>query len=323
MDFQLLIPSAAIALLVVCAAIGILLFIKGQANRRLKDRLQDVILLEDDDTKGKSVILRDMDLSTIPLFNHFLQNAKWAHRLDTLLVQGDINLRLGSFILIMLIIAVLGIIAGYHFTDHILISLGIGLFLGWIPLVYAKQKKLKRVRKFEMQFPDALDMLTNALRAGMALTGAVQVVAEESPDPVAREFGILLEENRLGLDMKEALRKLGGRIDSAELRLFVTAVILQRETGGNLAEILEGTAAVIRDRFRILGDVRSMTAQAKLSGMILVVLPIVMAMIIMTIAPDYLKGLVADPIGRYLIMSAVLLQVTGYFIMRRIVNIKV
>lgn len=323
MDFQLLIPSVAIALLVICAAVGFLFLIKGQANKRIKDRLQDVILLQEDDDQAKSVILRDMDLSSIPLFNYMLQNAKWAHRLDTLLVQGDIRMKLGSFILMMVLLALIGIIAANYFIGNLLISAPIGLFIGYIPLIYARQKKVKRVRKFEQQFPDALDMLTNALRAGMALSGAIQVVAEESPDPVAREFGILLEENRLGLDMKEALRKLGGRVDSQELRLFVTAVILQRETGGNLAEILEGTAAVIRDRFRILGDVRSMTAQARLSGFVLVVLPIIMAMIIMGIAPDYLKGLVADPIGRYLIVTAVLLQVTGYLIMRRIVNIKV
>lgn len=323
MDFQLIIPSAAIALLIICAAIGLLFFIKGQANKRIKDRLQDVVLANDEDSEVKSVILRDMDLSSIPLFNNLLQNATWAHRLDTLLVQGGINMRLGSFILLMLVVAVIGIAIAYHFSGMLLLSIPLGFCAGWIPLIYAKQKKVKRVRKFEEQFPDALDMLTNALRAGMALSGAIQVVAEESPDPVAREFGILLEENRLGLDMKEALRKLGGRVDSAELRLFVTAVILQRETGGNLAEILEGTAAVIRDRFRILGDVRSMTAQARLSGLILVVMPLILAVIIMGIAPDYLRGLVADPIGRYLIVTAILLQVTGYLIMRRIVNIKV
>jgi tight adherence protein B len=166
-------------------------------------------------------------------------------------------------------------------------------------------------------------MLTGALRAGLALTGAIQVVAEESPDPVAQEFRVLFEENRLGLDMKDALKKLAGRVDSKELHLFVTAVILQRETGGNLAEILEQAAYVIRDRFRILGDVRTMTAQARMSGFVLFVLPIVMAGITLVVAPEYLKGLVADPAGKYLIMMAVALQIIGFFIMRRIVNIKV
>jgi len=149
------------------------------------------------------------------------------------------------------------------------------------------------------------------------------VVADESPDPVAREFGIVFEENRLGLDMKEALRKLGERVASAELNLFVTAVIMHRETGGNLAEILEGTAAVIRDRFRILGDVRALTAQSRLSGIILTILPLVIAVLVMLVSPSYLTEFYADPIGRALIFTAIIMQMVGFIAMRRIVNIKV
>ena len=122
---------------------------------------------------------------------------------------------------------------------------------------------------------------------------------------------------------REALNKFAARVDSSELHLFVTAVILQRETGGNLAEILERTAAIIRDRFRILGDVRTLTSQARMSGFILTILPLAMAGIIMFVAPDYLKGLLADPIGRYLAVTAVVLQIIGFLIMRKIVNIKV
>jgi tight adherence protein B len=202
-------------------------------------------------------------------------------------------------------------------------ALPIGAFMASLPVMVARHKKAKRIREFERQFPDALDMLTNALRAGMALTAAIQVVAEESPNPVGAEFAILFEENRLGLDLKEALKKLSERVDSAELHLFVTAVIIQRETGGNLAEILQGTAAVIRDRFRILGDVRSMTAQGRLSGLILSGLPLAMAGLIIVMAPEYLKGLLDDPVGPYIIAAAATMQVVGFLIMRRIVDIKV
>ena len=135
--------------------------------------------------------------------------------------------------------------------------------------------------------------------------------ADESPDPVGREFAILTEETRLGLDMKEALKKLAGRVDNAELHLFTTAVILQRETGGNLPEILENTSTIIRDRFRILGDVRSMTAHARLSGFILTVLPLAMAVIILFVAPDYLRGMWNDPLGPLLVMSAAAMQIVG------------
>lgn len=306
-----------------CAA-GVFFIVREQSKKRVRDRLNDVIMNgHGGDTRLASVILRDMDLSTVPFLNALLKNAAWAQKLDTLLVQAGVKIRLGTFFLIMVFCALLGALLLIYAFGQPIFAAPAAVLTGIIPLLWVRQKKYKRIRQFEKQFPDALDMLTNALRAGMALTGAVQVVADESPDPVAGEFAILFEENRLGLDMKEALHKLATRVDSAELHLFVTAVIIQRETGGNLAEILQGTAAVIRDRFRILGDVRSMTAQARLSGMILTVLPIGLAAFILVVAPEYLKGLLEDQIGRYLIGMAVLLQITGYLIMRRIVNIKV
>lgn len=309
---------------VVLAAVGVVLIMKETAKTRVRERLNDVIIDGDDgDARITSVILRDMDLSAMPFLNVLLKNARWAQKIDTLLVQADLRIRLGTFLLIMLVLAIFATIAMIVVFDQPALSLPVGAIVGTIPLMYARHRKLKRVRQFEQEFPDALDVLTNALRAGLAFTGAIQVVSEELPDPVASEFAILFEEVRLGLDMKIALHKFAERIDSAELHLFVTAVIVQRETGGNLAEILQGTAAVIRDRFRILGDVRSLTAQARLSGLVLTLLPIGLAIFIFVVAPDYLKELREDPIGRYLIAMAVFLQVAGFLIMRRIVDIKV
>jgi tight adherence protein B len=324
MELKLLIPSVGISLTILLAAVGLLLIMREQSQRRVRDRLNDIIIAgEHEGTDPGRIIIRDMDLSSVPLLNHILKNAGWAWKLDRLLVQADVSMRLGTFILLMMVLAAFGMAFTTFILHQPLFAVPAGVVLGVIPLLVVRRKKRMRVLKFEQQFPDALDMLTNALRAGMALTGAIQVVADESPDPVAKEFQILFEENRLGLDMKEGLKKLGQRVDSAEVKLFVTATILQRETGGNLVEILEGTAAVIRDRFRILGDVRTLTAQAKLSGLILTILPIIMAGVILVVAPDYLKGLTEDPMGRYLIVMAVLLQITGYFIMKRIVDIKV
>ncbi len=324
MELKLLIPSIGVALTILLAAVGFLLIMKEQGQRRIRDRLNDVILAgEHEGADVSKIIIRDMDLSSVPLLNSLLQNAAWAWKLDKLLVQADVAMRLGTFMMLMVVVAAFGMSLCIFMLHQPLAAVPVGVLLGALPLMVIKSKKKKRILQFERQFPDALDMLTNALRAGMALNGAIQVVADESPDPVAKEFQILFEENRLGLDMKIALKKLGERVDSAEVRLFVTATILQRETGGNLVEILEGTAAVIRDRFRILGDVRTLTAQAKMSGMVLTFLPLVMAGVILVVAPDYLKGLAEDPLGRYLILMAILMQITGYFIMRRIVDIKV
>lgn len=323
MDAQLLVPSVGAFLAVMLFAMGMLYVARAQANRRIRDRLQDVVVLGDGNEGARTVILRDMELSSIPFLNDLLKNARWAQRLDNLLVQGDIPLRLGAFILLMGVLGAAGFLVMTTILHRPLIGLPVGLFAAALPLLYARHRKFKRIRKFEEQFPDSLDMLNRALRAGLALNGAIQIVADESPDVVAKEFRVLFEENRLGLDMKEALKKLAGRVDSTELRLFVTAVILQRETGGNLTEILERAAAIIRDRFRILGDIRTLTAQARLSGLILAVLPIVMAAAVYVLAPGYLKGLAVDPIGRALIVAAVSLQVIGFLIIRRIVNIRV
>jgi len=323
MQTQLLIPSIGAALAVVCFATGLLFVARAQANKRVRERLQDVILVGEGDSSARSVILRDMELSSVPFLNDLLKSARWAQKLDNLLVQGDIPMRLGAFLLLMAVMGGVGFIAMIVVVHRGLLALPVGLVAACLPLLYARQKKFKRIRKFEEQFPDALDMLNRALRAGLALNGAIQIVADESPDPVAKEFRVLFEENRLGLDMKEALKKLAGRVDSTELHLSVTAVILQRETGGNLAEILERTAVIIRDRFRILGDIRTLTAQARLSGFILTVLPIVMAAVIYVVAPEYLKGLVVDQVGRILIAAAVALQVIGFLVIRRIIDIKV
>jgi tight adherence protein B len=323
MESQLLVPSIGAFLAVVCFATGALFIARAQAARRIRNRLNDVILLGNADDGARTVILRDMELSSIPFLNDLLKNARWAQKLDNLLVQGDISMRLGSFIAVMAAIGVAGFLAMTVVFDRALLALPVAAVGAAAPIFYARQRKFQRIRKFEQQFPDSLDMLNRALRAGLALNGAIQIVADESPDPVGKEFRVLFEENRLGLDMKEALKKLAGRVDSIELRLFVTAVILQRETGGNLAEILERAAHIIRDRFRILGDIRTLTAQARLSGFILTVLPLVMAAMIYFVAPEYLKGLVIDPVGKFLIVAAVSLQIIGFLVIRRIINIKV
>jgi len=323
MNVQLLIPSIAVALVVICASAGVFLLVAGYLNNRVRERLHDVIAVDEGDDRAKSVILRDLNLSSVPFLNAIFSRARWARKLDNLLVQGDLPVRLGTFVALMLLLASLGFYVTGVLLHHPLLAVPVGVVFALLPLAYANNRKQKRIRSFERQFPDALDMLTNALRAGMSLSVAIQVVSEESPDPVGKEFAILSEEHRLGLDMKDALHKLAERVDSAELHLFVTAVIMHRQTGGNLAEILEGTADVIRDRFRILGDVRSMTAQARLSGAILAILPLVIAGVVLVVAPDYLRGLVEDPIGRNLVYAAIAMQFIGFFSMRRIVRIKV
>jgi tight adherence protein B len=321
-EMRLLVPSALIFFAVLIFVPGLVLMARAQANKKIRDRLHDVVNdRPEDDLSG--TILRDVEMSNIPFVNRMLQGANWARRLEVLLIQADIKMKTGPFVMTMLVSAAGVWLATDMLLKRPFVGAVLGVLAGTIPIYVVRYKKQKRTLSFEEQFPDALDMLTSALRAGLALTAAVQVVAEEAPDPVGKEFRVLFEENRLGLDMKHAVQMMSERVDSTEARLFATALILQRETGGNLAEVLEGTAAVIRDRFRILRDVRTMTAQARMSGGILMLLPMALALTIMVLAPEYLMGLVHDPAGKYLIPMALFLQLTGFLIMRRIVDIKV
>jgi tight adherence protein B len=323
MDIQLVILAAVVSAAVATGIGGVAVLSKAFGNRGTRKRLEDVSADEIIQDGVAQVILRDMDASSLPLLNWLVDRFPALRAIDALLVQADVSMRLAPFLGVMFLAGgVLGL-AAWNISGFWWAGLGAFAVGAVVPVFVLSHKKRRRVAAFEKQFADALDILTGALRAGLAFSGAIQVVAEETPEPVSREFSIVFEENRLGLDMKEALRKLADRIDCAELRMFVTAVILQRETGGNLAEILESTAHIIRERFRILGEVRAMTAQQRFSGLILTLLPLGMAALFTVMAPDYMRALITDPVGPYIIGGALAMQVIGYLIIRKIVDIKV
>ncbi|HEY7818217.1 MAG TPA: type II secretion system F family protein, partial [Vicinamibacteria bacterium] len=318
-----LIVLSAIGFLALALAFVGLYWVVGNAEkRRIRARLKSLSPLGVALDEAPSFVLEDKAFSAVPLLDALLSQLPLARRLHLLLVQGGTKMRLDAFLLLILGLGMGGVAVPVTlFGPKPLFLLGAALGAG--PIALAHRRKVQRIKHFERLFPDALDILTGALRAGMALSGAVQVVSEECSDPVAKEFTLLFEETRLGIAMDHALRNLADRVDSKELHLFVIAVLLQRETGGNLTEILEQTAEVIRDRLRILGDVRAMTGQARLSGMILSILPLALGAFIMATAPDYMDTMIEEPAGRMMLMTAAILQVVGFFIMRRIADIKV
>jgi len=319
-----LLLAFGVAFAVAAAVGGIVLLLRAGASRRTRQRLHEI---SSDPGTGKATSIGvpyegQLTASPAPI-EEFLARLPGIRQLKLLLAQGDLSMSLEKFLAVMLILAFFGGVIAVQMSGWAPSALIGAPGAGSIPVFVALRKKRQRLAAFEKNFADSLDILTAALRAGLAFSAAVQVVAEESPEPVCKEFSIVFEENRLGLDMREALRNLAERIDCAELRMFVTAVILQRETGGNLAEILDGTADVIRDRFRILGEVRALTSQQRFSGIILSVLPLVMAGLLLMTAPDYMGILIKDPWGPYLILGALSLQLVGYVLIKRIVAIKV
>ncbi|MEE9293636.1 MAG: type II secretion system F family protein [Phycisphaerae bacterium] len=212
-----------------------------------------------------------------------------------------------------------------------MVALGRGPFVGlalalcalFLPFAWLKMRRGRRMKKLTNQLPDVFEMMSQALRAGHSLASALQVVHEQLPDPISSEFGRVFHEQNLGIRIEDALLSMADRVDSLDVRFFVTAVLIQRQTGGDLAEVLDNIGAVIRDRLELLGMVQSLTAEGRLSGYVLFTLPFIVFAAVMLLNPEYGNQLLEDPTGKIMLTVALGLQLTGLAMIRWIVNIKV
>ncbi|RPI07702.1 MAG: type II secretion system F family protein [Acidobacteriales bacterium] len=193
----------------------------------------------------------------------------------------------------------------------------------FLPYFYVGRRRSKRMGMFEEQFPEALDFLARAMRAGHAFSVSLEMLADESSEPLAREFRQVFNEQNLGAPVEVALQNLGKRMPLLDVNFFVSAVMLQKETGGNLSEILVKLAYVIRERFKLKGQVRAASAHGRITGLILTLMPVVLMFALLVVAPGYLQGMAKDSDGKWLIVGAILGQLVGYFFIRKIINIKV
>lgn len=313
--------SILVFLAVVIATVGVIIHRGAEGTRALQGRLKE-LAKRTREMPGVRVE-RDNRYSVIPWLDQLLRRVNLTQSLEMLLYKAGMSMRVG---VLLLLIAACGM-GGYFFGIIVLHrappAMLFMLILGSVPYFYVQYRKHQRMKAFAQEFPDALDLLVSALRAGLSFSAAMQIVAEESPEPVRGEFAITVEEQSLGLDFRESLINLTRRVDSLDLRFFVTAIVLQRETGGNLAEILENTSKLIRDRFRILGDIQTFTAQGRLTGLILLCLPMSIGIFMFIMTPDYFKPMIASEAGRAALWFAAFMQITGALIIRKIVNIKV
>jgi tight adherence protein B len=201
-------------------------------------------------------------------------------------------------------------------------ALLVGALFGCVPYWYVRFAATRRLNKLEEQFPEAADLIASSLRAGHAFPAALRAVSEELPDPLGAEFRVLYDQQNFGKPLPDVLKDFAERIPLLDTRIFVTAVLTQRETGGNLAEVLDNLSAVIRDRFKIRRHVRAASAHGRVTGWVLSMLPPVVAGVLYVIAPEHLRVLIDDPIGLQLTAFAIFLQVAGVLAVRRIVNIE-
>lgn len=237
------------------------------------------------------------------------------------ITQAGLKLTVGTLLLSAGCLALAAYIAVKLLTLNTLLALGAGLLATFVPFIYVKQMKSKRLRKFEEQFPEAIDLIGRALRAGHAFTTGLVMAAEEIPKPVGEEFQLLYDRQNFGMPLPEAMKAFAARIPLIDARFFVTAVLTQRETGGNLGEVLDNLASVIRDRFRVKRQVRVLTAHGRITGWILAGMPPALAAAMMVTSPGHMKMLISDPLGVQMIVVALVLQVIGTLAIRKLVDI--
>lgn len=261
--------------------------------------------------------------SDVPLANRLLAGLPFVPGLDRRLAQAGTRMRVGTFLLLTLLLFVAGLLAGALLHWPFAVSLAVSALLSLLPNTWVNARRKARTKRFLAQFPDALEMFARSLRAGHSFTGAVQLVGQEMPDPVGPEFRRVFEEQNLGIPFRQALLDLAERVDLLDVKFFVTAILIQRETGGNLAEIMDKISYVIRERFRIQGQLRIHTAQARMTGILLALLPLGVALAIGVLNPDFLKPLWHDRVGQYMVALAIVMQVSGALVIRRIVRIKI
>ena len=238
------------------------------------------------------------------------------------LEQADMNMPPGRLLAIVIAVGVTGAIVLGAASPLKVITIPLGLALGWLPIAFVRYKARRRVGKFEEQFPEAIELIARALRAGHAMTTGLALVAEELPDPVGSEFRLVYDRQNFGMSMPDALRHFADRVPLLDARFFVTAVLTQRESSGNLAEILDNLGDVIRQRFRVRRQIRVVTAHARLTGWVLVMMPVGIALTMVVASPDHILTLVNDPLGVQMGLVALFLWVIGYLIIRRLVNVE-
>jgi tight adherence protein B len=290
-------------------------------KRHLRSRLTALSNAQDD--AEATDIRRNRVLSEVPWLNRFLSNYGWTARGHRLLELAGVNYPLGFFLLLSLLLTFFGFGIGLHFAHRYWVALPVAVVFGLVPFLYLSVKKRMRMQKFQAQLPDALDLIARSLKAGHAFSGGLKMAADELGDPVGVEFQKTLNEINLGVSVPEALKNLADRIECVDLNFFVISVIIQRETGGNLAEILENIGRLIRERFKLFGRIRVLAAEGKYSALILILLPFFITLVISMVNPEYIGTLVVDPIGHVLIGLALFLMVLGIFAMSRMVKIRV
>jgi tight adherence protein B len=304
------------------ASLIVLFFLRDQDRGKAAERLDALVGKGSRRESSADLLLKqammEVDKKTIldVLTPKFLS-------MERVFEQADANIRPSALFAISIGLTMVGGMLSALIARTMYVAPVGGLIFFGLPWLWLWNKRRSRLKKFAGQLPDALELVARALRAGHSLAAGLHVVAEEMPPPVAKEFGRVYEEQNLGIPLEEALRAITERVPNLDLRFFVTSVAIQRQTGGDLAEILDKIGHVIRERYKILGQVKALTAEGRLSGLVLIALPFGLFLMMLHTKPDYISLLWTDPLGIKMSIFALVLQVLGAYAIKKIVDIKV
>ena len=288
---------------------------------KIKKRLRKYTFEES--TVGDGSILKKKVASDIPWLNRLLLGIPVFNRLDDLVLQANTQYSLGFYLLLSALLGAIGHLLGSVFIQQALLSFTMGVCLMFIPFLFLARSKRQRVKRFRAQFHEGLEFVARALKAGQAFTGGMRLAADEFADPLGTEFDETLDEINFGVSVPEALKHMAQRVDCPEIRYFVVAVIIQRETGGNLAELMEKLAHMIRQRYEFDGKLKTLTAEGKMSAVILIALPFIVLGLILVMNPAFLAPLFNEPLGRMMMAGGCVSMVFGTLMMSKMIKIEV
>jgi tight adherence protein B len=322
-------PAGLIALLVfvvvalLAFGMGSILDQRNARARLIKERLANERKAPELAPDEELALLRDEQLSQIPALDNLLRRSERVTDIQKMLAQAGMATRAGNFLGLSVLSGVVATFLAYGLSKRVEVA-WVAMLVGFVlPYAYASYRRNKRFEKFEELFPEAIDTLARAVRAGHAFTTALEMITDEVAEPVSGEFRQLYEEQKFGMPVRDALLNLTERMPLVDVKFFVTAVMLQRETGGNLAEILDNLSYVIRERFKIQRQVRVYTAQGRLTMALLMGMPPIIVAVMLLLNPAFIRPLFSDPIGHTLLVAGITLQTIGYFVIRKIIRIQV
>lgn len=294
---------------------------KSSTQKKMQSRLRGERPKKEDAVS--SIIRRDALRDSANFATTIIGKLKFIPKMQTLIDQSDLEWSASQMLLNQGGIALVFIIGLPLLKYSFVVALGAGVAVMVLPLLWLNFRRNRRMTKLGNQLPDVFELMSQALRAGHSLAGAVQLIYEQMPPPIATEFAQVYHEQNLGIKIEDALQSMADRVDSMDVRFFVTAVVIQRQTGGDLAEVLDNISGVIRERIELAGLVRGLTAEGRLSGWVLFALPAIVFFASLYMNPEYGNVLLEDPVGRMMLMGAIGLQLMGIAMIRWIVNIKV